>query len=85
MRHRVQGVIGRSEYTVIYDDAPDTASLEILTIAFPRLVAPDRGSEPQPVMRATGPVALRLIHWLERDLLPSMSSMSSRLSQDASA
>ncbi len=82
MRQRVQGVMGRSEYTVIYDDAPSTASLEILTIAFPRLVAPDRCSDPKPVMHATGPVALRLIHWLERDLLPSLSS---RLSQDASA
>ncbi len=82
MKHRVQGVMGRSEYTVIYDDAPTTASLEILTIAFPRLVSPGGCGEPLAVMRATGPVALRLIHWLERDLLPCMSS---RRSQDVSA
>ncbi len=82
MRQRVQGVMGRSEYTVIYDDAPGTASLEIFTISFPHLVSPGGCGEPKPVMHATGPVALRLIHWLERDLLPSLSS---RLSQDVGA
>jgi len=82
MRQRVQGVMGRCEYTVLYDDAPTTASLEIFTASFPRLVAPDGANAPLPVMRATGPVALRLIHWLERDLL---SSLSARRAPEVSA
>lgn len=68
MKQCVRFILGRSEYTAIYRDDPEAASLEILRVSFPRPVGTGEFPE-EPLVRATGTAALRLIAWLERDLL----------------